>query len=207
MHSICPVFLHPVSLQQIAYQAKRGLSKLLPTMRLDTDSFLIGIDTFASITMATPSEHFDDLILTKKDSIVEGIEGGLAIKGKGTFKFNIEDDHGKVHCIEIPNCAYVPGLKYCLLSPQHWAQEAKDKFPLLRGTRMENDDEAIILLWGQGKYCRTVHHSPNTNTPVFRTAPAFYTYRAFVANVEAMEAQYHCNKKGHPAPWSMPSVN
>jgi hypothetical protein len=60
---------------------------------------------------------------------------------------------------------------------------------------MENDDEAIILLWAQGKYCQTVPHSPNTNTPVFWMAPASYTYCAFVANVEAMEAQYHCNEK------------
>jgi hypothetical protein len=130
MHSIHHVFPHPVSLQQITYQAERGLSKLLPTMRFDTDSFLIGINTFASITMATRPEHFDDLILTKKDGIVKGIEGCLAIKGKGTFKFNIEDDHGKVHHVEIPNSAYVPGLKYCLMSQQHWVQEAKDKFPL-----------------------------------------------------------------------------
>ncbi len=60
---------------------------------------------------------------------------------------------------------------------------------------MENDTEAIILLWGQGKYHQTVPHSPNTNTPVFWTASTSYTYRAFVANVEAMEAQYLCNKK------------
>jgi hypothetical protein len=164
-------------------------------MHLDMDSFLIGISTFASITMATWPEHFDDLILTKKDGIVKGIEGCLAFKGKGTFKFNIEDNHGKVHHVKIPNSAYVPGLKYCLLSPQHWVQEAKDKFPLPRGTRMENDDEAIILLWGQGKCRQTVPHSPNTNTPVFRTAQASYTYRAFVANVKAMEAQYYHNEK------------
>ena len=139
--------------------------------------------------MATWPKHFDILILTKKDGIVKGIEGGLAIKGKDTFKFNIEDDHGKVHHNKIPNSAYMPGLKYCLLSPQHWAQEVKDKFPLLRRTRMEKDNEAIILLWRQGKYCWTAPHSPNTSSPVF--------WRLWhqIANVEAMEAQYHCNKK------------
>jgi hypothetical protein len=60
--------------------------------------------------MATWPKHFDILILTKKDGIVKGIEGGLAIKGKDTFKFNIEDDHGKVHHNKIPNSAYMPGL-------------------------------------------------------------------------------------------------
>ncbi len=102
MHSICHVFPRPVSLQQIAYQTKRGLFKLLPTMHFDMGSFLIGINTFASITMATQPEHFDDLILTKKDSIVKGIEGGLAIKGKGTFKIKIEGNHGKVRTSKFP---------------------------------------------------------------------------------------------------------
>jgi hypothetical protein len=60
---------------------------------------------------------------------------------------------------------------------------------------MENNNEAIILLWGQGKYRRTVPHSPSTNTLVFWTAAGSYTYHAFIANVEAMEAQYHCNEK------------
>jgi hypothetical protein len=34
---------------------------------------------------------------------VEGIQGGLSIKGTGTFKFHIKDDEGGVHLIKIPN--------------------------------------------------------------------------------------------------------
>jgi len=56
---------------------------------------------------------------------------------------------------------------------------------------MENDDQHCILIWGQGRHRRSVPHSSSTNTPTFRTAPATYTYRAFVAIHEAMEAQYH----------------
>jgi len=90
-------------------------------MHFDTDSFLIGVDSFASVTMAMRPEQFEDLIHYAGQSM-QGIEGGLAIKGHGTFIFNIEDDEGKVHQIKIADSMYVPDLKFCLLSPQHWAQ-------------------------------------------------------------------------------------
>jgi hypothetical protein len=72
---------------------------------------------------------------------VEGIKSGLDIKGIGTFKFNIKDDNGMLHEIKIPNSLYIPKLKRCLLSPQHWVQEAKDNYPRPKGTRMSQNDE------------------------------------------------------------------
>jgi hypothetical protein len=142
--------------------------------------------------MAKRPDYFDDLVLTPNDNnIVAGIEGGLAIKGHGTFKFQIEDNDGKIHLIKIPNSKYAPGLKYSLISPQHWAQEAKDHYPKCQGTRSELDDNHCILIWGQGKYRRSVPFSPMTNTPTFRLAPASYLYRAFIAVHEAMEAQQY----------------
>jgi hypothetical protein len=74
--------------------------------------------------MANAPHLFEDLQLIDNAGKVHGIGEGLAIKGKGMFKFSIEDDNGKNHTIKIPNSLYVPGLKQCLLSPQHWAQEA-----------------------------------------------------------------------------------
>jgi hypothetical protein len=71
---------------------------------------------------------------------VGGINGGVDVKMMGTFVFAIEDDSGALHTIKIPNSAFIPQLKTCLLSPQHWAQEAKDYYPHPHGTRMENDD-------------------------------------------------------------------
>jgi hypothetical protein len=65
-------------------------------MRFDTNSFIIGINSFASVTMATQPDQFDDLILHTGQS-VQGIQGGLSIKGHGTFKFSIEDDKGTGH--------------------------------------------------------------------------------------------------------------
>jgi hypothetical protein len=83
---------------------------------------------------------------------VEGIKSGLDIKGMGTFKFKIKDDNGMLHKIKIPNSLYVPELKRCLLSPQHWVQEAKDNYLRPKGSRMGQDDEFYYLYWGQAKY-------------------------------------------------------
>ncbi len=48
-----------------------------------------------------------------------------------------------------------------------------------------------MLVWNQQKHQRTIPYHPLTNTPSFRTAPAWHTYRAFVELYKATEAQYH----------------
>ncbi len=131
---------------------------------------------------------------------VEGIKGGLDIKGTGMFKFHIEDDKGGVHLIKIHNSKYVPDLNVCLLLPHHWAQEAKDHYPVTIGTRMEDDDEALMLSWKQCKHRWTIPYHPLTNTPSFRTAPALHTYCTCVAQFEATEAQYHHPPNARPTP-------
>ena len=66
--------------------------------------------------MANSPHLFDDLILSDVVK-VDGINEGLAILGKGTFKFNISDDDGRVYRICIPNSLYLPKLQGCLLLP------------------------------------------------------------------------------------------
>jgi hypothetical protein len=83
--------------------------------------------------MAGYPQLFKDLQLSNEGK-VEGINDVLKIVGKGTFKFKIEDYNGQMHEIKIPNSLYLPGLKRCLLSPQHWAQEAGDEHSLPDGT-------------------------------------------------------------------------
>jgi hypothetical protein len=77
--------------------------------------------------MANKAHLFEDLHLNKNKGQANGISDGLEIAGKGTFKFNINDGEGKQHTIRIKNSLYVPKMRWCLLSPQHWAQEAGDK--------------------------------------------------------------------------------
>jgi hypothetical protein len=159
-------------------------------MRFDTDSFVIGVDTFASIMLGNHPDQFENLKM-HNNTEVEEIKGGLDIKGSGMFKFHIEDNKGGLHLIKITNSKYVPDLRVCLLSPHHWAQEAKDHHPVPKGTKTNTSNEALTLMWNQCRHRRTIPYHPLTNTPSFCTATASCIYRAFVALFEAAETHYH----------------
>jgi len=142
--------------------------------------------------MANAPHLFENLHLINNAGEVNGIGEGLAIKGKGTFKFSLKDDNGKIHTIRIPNSLYLSGLKQCLLSPQHWAQEAGDG-----QTWMGNFEQECVLNWhGGGK--KTVLFDPSTNTPIFTKAPSSRAYRAFAATFKALEATYY---RKDPVSW------
>jgi hypothetical protein len=94
-------------------------------VHFDLDSFPICINNHALYCMANSPHLFDSLILLDVGK-VDGINDGLAILGKGTFKFSISNDDDRVHRISIPNSLYLPELHGCLLSPQHWVQEVGD---------------------------------------------------------------------------------
>jgi hypothetical protein len=102
----------------VAFTAATQLPYQVPRIRFNTDSFVICVNTFASIALGNHPDQFKDLEM-QGDTEVEGIKGGLDIKGTGTFKFHIEDDEGGVHLIKIPNSKYVTDLKVCLLLPHH----------------------------------------------------------------------------------------
>jgi hypothetical protein len=155
----------------------------------DSNSFPIGINTHASRCMAGYPHLFEDLQLSDKGK-VEGINDGLKIMGKGTFKFKIEDNNGRTHKIKIPNSLYLPGLKRCLLLPQHWVQEAGAKHPLPDGTWCKNTATHNILYWDQKRFQKSVPHCSSTNTPVFYTALSSQAYRAFASTFEVLEAPY-----------------
>ncbi len=59
--------------------------------------------------MANSPHLFYDLILSDVDKI-NGINEGLAILGKGTFRFSISNDDGRMHPICIPNSPCLPKL-------------------------------------------------------------------------------------------------
>ena len=113
-------------------------SHLDPYMRFDSDSIWIGIDNHASFCMANSPHLFEDLRLIEQGTQVQGISEGLQVKGLGTFVMRINDDDGKTHVIKIPNSLYLPKLGGCLLSPQHWVQEAKARKRNKGKTWMEN---------------------------------------------------------------------
>ncbi len=177
----------------IVFATATNLPYQVPRIRFDTNSFVIGVNTFASTMLGKHLNQFEDLKMhSEKDNTeVEGINGGLDIKGKGTFKFHVKDNEGGVYLIKIPNSKYVPDLKVCLLLPHHWAQEAKVHYPVPKGTKIDTDDEVMTLIWKQRRHQWAIPYHPLTNTSSFHTAPGLRTYHTFVALYEAAEVQYH----------------
>jgi hypothetical protein len=140
--------------------------------------------------MVNAPHLFKDLKLREVGE-VEGIKSGLDIKGVGTFKFKIKDNNGMIHEIKTPNSLYIPELKMCLLSPQHWVQEAKDNYPRPNGTRMSQDYELYYVYWGQSKYPKSIPYDLFlTNVPILYTAALLRAYQAFATTFEAMEAPF-----------------
>ncbi len=178
-HFLCPIQRAP------RFLALQSASLGDPMVQFDSDLFEIGIDNHASRCMAKAPHLFEDLHLINDAGEVNGIGDGLEIKGKGTFVFSLADNNRKVHTIKITNSLYLPGLRQCLLSPQHWAHEAKDG-----QTWMGNFECECVLNWhGGGK--KTVPFDPSTNTPIFTTAPSSRAYCAFATTFEALEAPYY----------------
>jgi hypothetical protein len=175
---------------RIALQAN-GRSACSNNVRFDSDLFPVGVDNHASRCMGNDKRLFNNLILARTLQRVGGISKGLPIQGKGKLVININDNNDKPHRIKIPNSLYLPGLKMCLLLPQHWAQEAGDNHPLPNGTRMENNAHSCKLFWGQGLFSKTIPFDAATNSPlIFYTLPATSLYRAFVHTFQALKAPF-----------------
>ncbi len=144
------------SLTHFTAMAGEAGSHLDPYMIFDSDSFRIGVNNHASFCMANSPHLFEDLHLTEQGTQVQGIGEGLQVKGTGTFVMRVNDDDGKTHVIRIPNGLYLPELKGCLLSPQHWAQEAKARKGNKGRTWMENYWDKCVLIWDGGNYRRSI---------------------------------------------------
>ncbi len=90
-----------------------------------------------------------------------------------------------VHEIKIPNSLYVPELKRCLLSPQHWVQEVKDNYPRPKGTRIGQDNEFYYVYWGQAKNQKLIPYDLSTNVLILYTTTLLHAYRAFATTFKA----------------------
>jgi hypothetical protein len=101
-----------------------------------------------------------------------------------TIAWDIEDDDGASHRLELPKSFYIPSAPSRLLSPQHWAFTAKDHFPLPRGTKCTTYDSAIELKWNQRKYKRTLPLDiRGSNVGELTTAPRYSKFHAFCTEV------------------------
>jgi hypothetical protein len=104
---------------------------------------------------------------------VKGVGGHIACTHQGTIVWHIEDNYGQVHRFRIPGSYYASSSPSRLLSPQHWAQTAKDNYPAKHGTWCATYDDSIELQWHQRRYTRTLQLDPGTNVATVYTAPGY----------------------------------
>jgi hypothetical protein len=115
---------------------------------------------------------------------IKGVSGIVKGVMMGTMKLIIEDDQGISHDIRISGSFYVPDCPSRLLSPQHWAQKAKDNHPMWHGTWCATYDDKIVLEWDQRQYQRTIKlDQKESNTGWIYTAPGYSRYHAFSAEL------------------------
>jgi hypothetical protein len=86
------------------------------------------------------------------DIKIKGFNGHTTQTKVGTVRWIIHDDGGKHYHIITPNSYYLSHAESRLLSPQHWAQIAKNG----RGTKCTTYHDAIILEWDNQKFKRTI---------------------------------------------------
>lgn len=95
----------------------------------------------------------------------------------GTVEWAIEDEAGCVHKIRIPHTIYSEHNRSKLLSPQHWSQEANDRYPVRNSTWCTTLDDRIILFWDQQQYKKTVNLLPDRiNVGVIHSAHGTQSY-------------------------------
>ena len=159
-----------------------------PSMRFDSDSFLIGIDNHASRSISNNIRHFVTP-LSKPPKTRQRIRGignqMLSVTGEGTVLWKWEDDDGDVHQHYIDGVLYVPEASFCILSPQHWSQQANDNNPNPNGTWCATYADKCVLHWKQQKFKRTVYLDQATNTARFHSAAGAVKYRVFAAAQDA----------------------
>ena len=87
---------------------------------------------------------------------IKGIAGHAQATHKGTVRWKIKDNNGKVHLIYIKYTCYMANVPNQILSPQYFAQVANDHCPNPEGMGSITNSKNITLFWGQWKYVKTI---------------------------------------------------
>ena len=89
----------------------------------------------------------------------------------------------------MPNTYYIAASPTRILSPQHFAQQMQDHKPHAEGTGCTTTSMAIVLLWDQRKFTKTVKLDPNLNIAMTNTGPGVKHYKTDLMNQERMSNQ------------------
>ena len=154
------------------------------SVRFDSDSKPLFIDNCATASIT----HDITDCLTSPTPIQRKIKGIAGLYKtevySTTIKWDIEDDDGQVYRIVLPGSFYIPSTSHRLLSPQHWAQVARDHRPKPHGTRCITTDDTITLEWNQGTSKRTIPlNRQGTNVGEFSTATGMTDYQSFCCKI------------------------
>ncbi|CAB9529714.1 unknown protein (Partial), partial [Seminavis robusta] len=144
-----------VAWQLIMYSLSGDMNRNSEDHQYDADSVLIAIDNCSSRCITNSMKDFieDPVRVNVK---VQGIGGSVTATYRGTVRWSIEDDNGRVHHFVIPHTYYNPSTPYRLLSPQHWARVASDNSPNKRGTWCATYEDAVELFWSQRQFKRVI---------------------------------------------------
>ena len=127
------------------------------------------------------SNCIDDFVGPTREIIakVKGI-GGVQVLAtrKGTLKWNLMDDDGKVHTFLIKDSFYHENSPYRLLSPQHLAQACYDDD---RGTWCGTYRNCVELHWDNDKYKKSIPLN-ESNIALMRSAPGYEEFNSFATH-------------------------
>jgi hypothetical protein len=147
------------------------------TVLWDTDSYPIRVDNCCTKTISFDINDFipSTLVPVHNRTVSGFVEGSTtAIEQQGTIKWQILDDQGSIRELIIPNSFWVPGGNSRLLSPQHWAQEVDNNYPLPHGTRCITNGDAVMLQWNQRNYSKTITlEKDGTNVGTMWSKPGY----------------------------------
>ena len=86
--------------------------------------------------------------------------------------------------MKTPNSFYIVAAPTRILSPQHFAQQAKEHKPDPEGTGCITTSSLIKLFWKQKKYSKMVPLDPKLNITMTQTALGIKQYQEYMIKKE-----------------------
>ena len=86
--------------------------------------------------MSNHRSHFISNFYPLPHQYIKGVRGKIIIKVQETIIWRIEADEVRIHILDIEDALYVPESPLSIICTQHWAQQANDNLPTIRGTCM-----------------------------------------------------------------------
>ena len=157
------------------------------SVTFDTDSGPIGIDNRCSVCMSNDKGDFVGE-LTKTFKYINGFNGtNRHTVYEGTIEWNLEDDEGAVHTIQIPKSYYIPDGPGRLMSPQHWGQQAQalqlqDGEQDVDGTFCITFPHRVELWWDKGSRCKTIEIDEQ-NVFTMNLAPGYEEFMGYCTTI------------------------